>query len=129
MGLKSEFLVLKKTMSTATHVSLLVLLLAASLHTRCLADPYGNPSPPSPPPGSAVSGKTFPETFPCGMGTKCGGANGKAFACPQQCPDVKPSNPNQKGCSVDCTSQKCEAVCKGKFSLSLSLKKKKKRFL
>ncbi|XP_058185484.1 uncharacterized protein LOC131302716 [Rhododendron vialii] len=93
-------------MSTTTHVSLLVLLLAVSLHTRCRADPYGNPSPP---PGSAVSGKTFP----CGMGTKCGGNNGMAFACPRQCPDIKPSNPKQKGCSVDCSSQKCEAVCKG----------------
>ncbi|KAJ0821807.1 hypothetical protein HanPSC8_Chr16g0724511 [Helianthus annuus] len=36
----------------------------------------------------------------------------KRITCPIECPKVKPKNPKDKACFLDCYSPKCEAVCK-----------------
>ncbi|KAI3795808.1 hypothetical protein L1987_38468 [Smallanthus sonchifolius] len=36
----------------------------------------------------------------------------KRIKCPVECPKVKPTNPKDKACFLDCYSPKCEAVCK-----------------
>lgn len=38
----------------------------------------------------------------------------RVIRCPSECPVPKPSNPNAKGCFLDCNSPKCEAVCRGR---------------
>lgn len=38
----------------------------------------------------------------------------KRIKCPVECPKVKPKNPKDKACFLDCYSPKCEAVCKCK---------------
>ncbi|CAH1415758.1 unnamed protein product [Lactuca virosa] len=38
----------------------------------------------------------------------------KRIKCPVECPKVKPKNPKDKACFLDCYSPKCEAVCKSR---------------
>ncbi|KAI3795801.1 hypothetical protein L1987_38461 [Smallanthus sonchifolius] len=38
----------------------------------------------------------------------------KRIKCPVECPQVKPKNPKDKACFLDCYSPKCEAVCKSR---------------
>ncbi|KAF5765721.1 hypothetical protein HanRHA438_Chr15g0719151 [Helianthus annuus] len=38
----------------------------------------------------------------------------KRITCPVECPKVKPKNPKDKACFLDCYSPKCEAVCKSR---------------
>ncbi|MFS8025649.1 hypothetical protein Hanom_Chr16g01477581 [Helianthus anomalus] len=38
----------------------------------------------------------------------------KRITCPIECPKVKPKNPKDKACFLDCYSPKCEAVCKSR---------------
>nr|GEV79004.1 hypothetical protein [Tanacetum cinerariifolium] len=38
----------------------------------------------------------------------------KRIKCPAECPKVKPKNPKDKACFLDCYSPKCEAVCKSR---------------
>ncbi|KAI7738433.1 hypothetical protein M8C21_015663 [Ambrosia artemisiifolia] len=38
----------------------------------------------------------------------------KRVTCPIECPKVKPKNPKDKACFLDCYSPKCEAVCKSR---------------
>ncbi|KAF5760801.1 hypothetical protein HanXRQr2_Chr16g0757661 [Helianthus annuus] len=48
----------------------------------------------------------------------CKGRKSKCFkkriTCPIECPKVKPKNPKDKACFLDCYSPKCEAVCKSR---------------
>ncbi|KAK3026139.1 hypothetical protein RJ639_042582 [Escallonia herrerae] len=95
--------------ATVTRASFLCLLVVLSILVKSHGDPYGNPSPAAPPP-SAVAGKEFPQFLFCNdPSTKC---FHKVILCPQQCPTFKSSDPNSKGCFIDCKSKNCEAVCK-----------------
>ncbi|CAN1201100.1 hypothetical protein LINPERHAP2_LOCUS45378 [Linum perenne] len=76
----------------------LAAIVVVSLSSATKADPYDNPTSPSPPP-SAVAGKEFPQSVACNdPSTKC---FGKEIACPSQCPSFKPSDPSSKACSID----------------------------
>ncbi|KAA8533382.1 hypothetical protein F0562_033085 [Nyssa sinensis] len=98
----------------STHASPMLILILFQLlfMISSSADPYGNPSPPAPPP-SAVAGKDFPpQSFLCNDPlTKCSGQN---LTCPSQCPSFKPADPQAKACIIDCNSPKCEAYCKNR---------------
>ncbi|KAJ6818662.1 uncharacterized protein M6B38_405495 [Iris pallida] len=38
----------------------------------------------------------------------------RKIVCPKECPFTKPGNPKDKACFLDCSSPKCEAVCRGR---------------
>uniref|UniRef100_A0A5B7CAW1 Root cap n=1 Tax=Davidia involucrata TaxID=16924 RepID=A0A5B7CAW1_DAVIN len=56
------------------------------------------------------SASVKPQTVTCyNRGSKC---FLKYVKCPIECPKVQSSDPNAKGCFLDCYSPKCEAVCR-----------------
>ncbi|KAL5993362.1 hypothetical protein ACLOJK_014286 [Asimina triloba] len=98
---------------------LLSILLFSSLAHIIDAAGYGPPviGPPAvaPAPGPAfeVAGKNFPpQSFLCN--NKSSPCLGKTIKCPKQCPEFNPADPKAKACFIDCSSPKCEAVCRNR---------------